>query len=270
MELCLNISGAARLECGSDTLELGPMSWAMYVGRQEKLKALRLPGERHQFLTLEVSRQFLGQHLDGREAALHPLARQALADPKTAGGLGPGGKLDPGIRPRIKQLMHTDLQGAARGLWFRAQAMGIAAEYFFIAPAAAQKSPGSRKEKIALQRVEHAVAILKKDLLNPPTLKQLGEEVGCSPFYLSRTFSQQLGMTIPQYLRQVRMEQAAELLKSGKFNVTEAAVQVGYSSLSHFSQAFCDVMGCCPGLYPLGLSRAKLHPALAESADRKR
>ena len=60
-------------------------------------------------------------------------------------------------------------------------------------------------------------------------------------------------MTIPQYVRKLRMERAAELLKSGRFNVTEAALEVGYSSLSHFSQAFCQTMGCCPALYPLGL-----------------
>jgi AraC-like DNA-binding protein len=34
-------------------------------------------------------------------------------------------------------------------------------------------------------------------------------------------------------------------------NVTEAALEVGYSSLSHFSSAFREVIGCCPGLYPM-------------------
>ena len=58
-------------------------------------------------------------------------------------------------------------------------------------------------------------------------------------------------MTIPQYLRKLRMERAAELFRSGKYNVTEAAMEVGYSSFSHFSQSFCQTMGCCPGLYPL-------------------
>jgi len=63
-------------------------------------------------------------------------------------------------------------------------------------------------------------------------------------------------MTIPQYLRKLRMERAAGLLRTGKYNVTEAAMEVGYSSLSHFSQAFCQVMGCCPALYPIGLKPA--------------
>jgi AraC-like DNA-binding protein len=89
-------------------------------------------------------------------------------------------------------------------------------------------------------------------------LEELGRLVACSPFYLSRTFSSEMGMTIPQYLRQLRLERAAELLKSGRFNVTEAAMEVGYSSLSHFSQAFHEHFGCCPGLYPVstGTQRA--------------
>jgi AraC-like DNA-binding protein len=47
------------------------------------------------------------------------------------------------------------------------------------------------------------------------------------------------------------MEKAAVLLKSGDFNVTEAAMEVGYNSLSHFSSAFHQTYGCCPGLYPM-------------------
>jgi AraC family transcriptional regulator len=260
----LNISGRAKLDCDEESLELGPMTRAIYVGREGKVNAWRMPGERHQFLTVEYSRDFLGRHLSGREAALHPVAQLALTAPQKAGGLGTSGKLDPAMRSRIRELISTPLEGAARSLWFNAQALAMAAEFFFIS-SARQQTPGSRKDKLASERVGRAAAILKRDLANPPTLSQLGAEVGCSPFYLSRTFSSQLGMTIPQFIRQVRMEQAAELLKSGRYNVTEAAMQVGYSSLSHFSQAFCEVMGCCPGLYPLGLSRVRLHPAIAQS-----
>ena len=54
--------------------------------------------------------------------------------------------------------------------------------------------------------------------------------VGCSPFHLSRTFSAEMGMTIPQYLRQIRMERAADLLKSGKFNVTAEIAAMGSGS----------------------------------------
>lgn len=85
--------------------------------------------------------------------------------------------------------------------------------------------------------------------------------VNCSPFYLSRQFAQAGGMTMQQFLRQIRMERAAELLRTGKCNVTEAALEVGYNSLSHFSSTFHETFGCCPGLYPLRtLSQTAMGP----------
>src|SRR5439155_22364149 len=108
-----------------------------------------------------------------------------------------------------------------------------------------------RHKRLARERVERVKEILGRDLANPPTLAMLGHEVGCSPFYLSRIFSREVGQTIPKYLRNVRMERAAELLRTGRYNVTEAAIEVGYSSLSHFSKAFCETIGCCAVLYPV-------------------
>jgi AraC-like DNA-binding protein len=108
-----------------------------------------------------------------------------------------------------------------------------------------------RQKRVARDRVARTKELLARDLAQPPTLEMLGREVGCSPFYLSRSFSREVGLTIPQYLRKLRMERAAELLRMGRHNVTEAATEVGYSSLSHFSKAFCETIGCCPVLYPM-------------------
>jgi AraC-like DNA-binding protein len=45
------------------------------------------------------------------------------------------------------------------------------------------------------------------------------------------------------------MEKAGQLLLTGRYNVSEVAIEVGYNSLSHFSRAFCQTMGVCPALY---------------------
>lgn len=100
------------------------------------------------------------------------------------------------------------------------------------------------------------LAILRRHLAQTPPLEQIAREVGCSPFYLSRTFSKETGQTIPQYVRQLRMEKAAGLLRTGRYNVTEVALEVGYNSLSHFSQTFHQTYGCCPGLYPMAMPGA--------------
>jgi AraC-like DNA-binding protein len=109
----------------------------------------------------------------------------------------------------------------------------------------------TRQQRAACERAARVREILGARLTDPPSLEELGRLVGCSPFYLSRQFSEATGLTIQQFLRQARLERAAELLRAGKHNVTEAALEVGYNSLSHFTVAFREMFGCCPGLYPL-------------------
>src|SRR5207302_9650499 len=148
----------------------------------------------------------------------------------------------------VASLTTPPVPKAAQILWYQSKALELMAHFLF-----EPKDPElfcMRQKKVARDRVERAKEVLARDLANPPALEQLGAEVGCSPFYLSRIFSREVGLTIPQYLRNIRMERAAELLRSGRFNVSEAAVEVGYSSLSHFSKAFCETIGCCPVLYP--------------------
>jgi AraC-like DNA-binding protein len=138
---------------------------------------------------------------------------------------------------------------SAQRLWYESKALEFAAEFFF--------SPGeaeplcTRAARLAAERVARAKAVLLDNLAEPPSLEELGRRVACSHFYLSRTFTRETGLTISQWLRRARLERAAELLRSRKCNVTEAALEVGYSSPSHFSHAFREMFGCCPGLYPL-------------------
>ena len=150
---------------------------------------------------------------------------------------------------RITYLLNPPVLQGARPLWYQGKVLEIMAEFFF-ERRGDDELFCDRQKRLARERVDRVVALLRQHLVEPLSLEDIGREAGCSPFHLSRTFSAQTGMTIPQYLRKLRMERAAELLRSGKYNVTEAAMEVGYSSLSHFSQSFCQTMGCCPGLYP--------------------
>jgi AraC-like DNA-binding protein len=150
----------------------------------------------------------------------------------------------------IATLRQPPVYAAVQSLWYQCKALELALT-FFIQPPAGEELFCTRQQRLAQERVEQVIFLLKKNLAEPPPLEELGRKIGCSHFYLSRIFSAQTGKTITQYLRQLRMERAAELLRAGEFNVTEVALEVGYSSLSHFSAAFHETFGCCPGLYPL-------------------
>ena len=227
----------------------------LYAAADQALSAWRLPGERHQFLTVEYSPSFLERHLTGHEASLHPVVRLALRQRQDSPRVSPPLRLAAAQRKDIERLRHPPVAGPAAALWYQSKALDLMAQFFF-PPADRPIAVAGRQQEVSRIRVQRAIEILSQRLAEPPALQELGRQVGCSPYHLSRTFSREMGMTMPQYLRQIRMERAAELLKSGKFNVTEAALGVGYNSLSHFSEAFCETMGCCPGLYPLGLVRA--------------
>ena len=141
------------------------------------------------------------------------------------------------------------VSGAARSFWYESQVKELIAITCFPAAEGEDEFFCSRQKRLSIARVAKAKAILKQHVDEPFDLQRLAAEVGCSPFYLSRTFSSTMGMTISQYVRKLRIETAAELIVSGQCNVSEAAVEVGYQSLSHFSKAFQQVKGCLPSKY---------------------
>jgi AraC-like DNA-binding protein len=138
----------------------------------------------------------------------------------------------------------------AQRLWYHAKVLEIISGIFFTLPDG-EEFFCQRQNRLNHERVEKVIALLKDNLSENLSLEEIGRRVGCSHFHLSRIFTQEIGKPIFQYLRDLRMERAAQLLRSGDFNVTQAALEVGYNSLSHFSAAFHENFGCCPGLYPL-------------------
>ncbi len=250
LELCLNLAGCGSIRCSDTVVNFESSTVGFYLPGKQALQAWREASQPHRFITVEFSPRFLRSQLSKCDGALHPLVEGFMRGDPLRTRLGEIHRLSTAQEQGIAQLVHSPVFQDARSLWYQGKVLEIMAEFFF------EKRSGEelfcdRQKKVARERVDRIVAILRERLSEPPSLEEIGRAIGCSPFYLSRTFSQEAGVTIPQYLRKIRMERAAELLRSGNYNVTEAAMEVGYSSLSHFSQAFCQTMGCCPMLYPL-------------------
>ena len=258
-EICLNLSGSAEISDGHHQGNYAASTAGFYFQggrhRHPSLDACRPAWDRHQFITLTLSPRFLQRHLLADPETLHPIVRRVLHEPGVTSGVSQPCGLTSSQQYIILHLRQPPVAAAAQPLWYQVKALELMAEFFF-APSAHTELFCDRQKRLAKDRVERAMAILRHRFEEPPSLEELGREIGCSPFYLSRTFSRELGLSMPQFLRQIRMEKAAELLRSGTYNVTEAAMAVGYSSLSHFSVAFCQIIGCCPGLYPAAAPRS--------------
>ena len=250
VEICLNLAGDGRVACAQHEVVFTPLTAGFYRRCDSPLTAVRQAHQEHRFLTVEMSFNFLRRHLADVAPSLHPLVREVVSGEPEESAAAAVARLGSRQQQLLASLREAPVLTTARSFWYRAKALELAAELFFLAPGGGELFC-QRQQQLAAERVGKVIALLRRNLSEPPALEEIGRAAGCSPFHLSRTFSTATGMTIPQYLRQLRMERAAELLRSGKFNVTEVALEVGYSSLSHFSQAFHDTFGCCPGLYPL-------------------
>jgi AraC-like DNA-binding protein len=250
VELCLNLDGTGFVEGRDSRAEFEPNTAGFYHRKDEPLTARRAANEQHQFLTVEFSCPFLARHLEGMEATLHPVVCAAIKDCPCKHVTGTTVRLSASQQQIIGTLRQPPVYAAAQPLWYQCKALELAVT-FLMQPPPENELFCTRQQRLAQERVEQVIFLLEQNLASPPSLEELGRKIGCSHFYLSRVFSAQTGKTITQYLRQLRMERAAELLKSREYNVTEVSLEVGYASLSHFSAAFHETFGCCPGLYPL-------------------
>lgn len=257
VELCLNLDGSGFVEGRGSRADFKPSTAGFYYRQKEPLTARRSAGERHQFLTVEFSCPFLARHLAETKGMLHPVVRAAIEGCPCEQVTAATVRLTAPQLQLISTLRQPPVYAAAQPVWYQCKALELAVT-FLVKPE--EEFFCTRQQRVAQERVEQVMLLLKQNLAEPPSLEALGKKIGCSHFYLSRIFSTQTGQTITQYLRQLRMEKAAELLKSREYNVTEVALEVGYNSLSHFSAAFQETFGCCPGLYPLATATQKSVP----------
>lgn len=250
LEICLNFSGSGTLQDGAVERSIEAGQVAIYTTHPGRPKARRAAGPLHRFLTLEMGRAFLCTHFGENRDLLKEPIRRFMESTGAAPAWLEISALPASLLTMRTTLLQPPVPAAARPMWYRGKVLEILAQTLFTAddPKELFCQRHLRQNRERAERVRY---LLERDIENPPSLEMLGQEVGCSPFHLSRIFAEEAGMSIPRYLRTKRIERAAELLRSGKANVTEAAMAVGYSSLSSFNKAFVEQMGCCPGLYPV-------------------
>ena len=98
--------------------------------------------------------------------------------------------------------------------------------------------------------MERIMKVVNKNLSNSDfNVDMLTQEVGISRAQLHRKMKEMTGISTSEFIRNIRLEQAARLLKEQKINVTQVAYTVGFSNLAHFSTIFRKHFGVAPSEY---------------------
>jgi len=99
---------------------------------------------------------------------------------------------------------------------------------------------------VAVQKMQDYINAHKDEEIN---LKQLSNVALYSPWYCYRIFKELTGISITDYVRSVKLTEAARRLKDTDAKVIEVALDSGFESVDGFQRAFYREFGCNPGIY---------------------
>ncbi|MEC0267288.1 response regulator transcription factor [Paenibacillus anseongense] len=99
------------------------------------------------------------------------------------------------------------------------------------------------------EAVQNACDFIQSHFSEELSLQQVADHVHLSRNYFSELFKKETGLNFNEYLMQVRLEQAMNLLSTKSLKVSETAMQVGYANASYFIKLFKKYTGSSPSEY---------------------
>lgn len=216
-----------------------------HLGHDE---ALAEPG---QLLLLNPAESYRVSHpLAGGDDCLDMVVEEALLRELTPPGLlceGPAllyrtqsVRIDPRALALVAILRHSLVRGIAEPL--EAESLALTLARRALGPRAARAARVSKGRRRLVDRIKLTLA---GDLSRRWTLAEVASEVGGSPVYLTQVFQQVEGLPLYRYQLQLRLARALELLAQYD-DLSTLALELGFSSHSHFSAAFNRTYGRSP------------------------
>ena len=106
-----------------------------------------------------------------------------------------------------------------------------------------QKAMTTIKHRMAVQK---AIEIIEAKMQDLPTLAELGSLSGLSRTYFSQVFKETTGMKLQEYITEVRLKKAKNLLSNIDLKIKEVAYETGFKDPNYFCRTFKRKMGLNP------------------------
>lgn len=152
------------------------------------------------------------------------------------------------ITPRMEKIMGQILscpyQGSTRRRYLERKALELVMLRL-------QAITPPRLNQTDLSCIYQAAALLRSQVVNPPTVEELARKVGTNRLKLNQGFHEVYGTTPFKYLRDCRLGMARRLLTTSDMPVETIAAEVGYRSRNHFAKAFRRQVGLNPKAFQM-------------------
>lgn len=90
---------------------------------------------------------------------------------------------------------------------------------------------------------------IEDHLTETPSLLEMADQIGYSPYYCSNRFHDIVGMTIKSYISGRRLAKATLEIRDTNVRILDIAIKYGYSSQEALTRAFVNAYGCTPAVY---------------------
>ncbi|MGF1764511.1 AraC family transcriptional regulator [Aliivibrio kagoshimensis] len=101
----------------------------------------------------------------------------------------------------------------------------------------------------AFIRISRVLAYIHANLNATLSLEHIAKQSCWSRWQLQRVFQAETGLTVANYVRELKLSQAAEYLLDGKERVIDIALSLGFNSEISFSRSFKQMFGSSPSQY---------------------
>jgi AraC-like DNA-binding protein len=105
------------------------------------------------------------------------------------------------------------------------------------------------KDKEVLNKIDKARLMIREKLNSPVSPEELAAALNMSYTWFRRMFRQYTGLAPAQYITQLKIQKARELLSVTSMPIKEIALELGYESIDYFSTLFKKQTGTTPGQF---------------------
>nr|WP_295681991.1 helix-turn-helix domain-containing protein [uncultured Lachnoclostridium sp.] len=114
------------------------------------------------------------------------------------------------------------------------------------------RNVAAKKKITSIGTVEKAKLYIREHYHKELSLEEVSRQVNISPYYFSKVFKEETGINFIDYLTELRMKVAKQLLLESEKSMKEIGIMVGYSDPNYFSRSFKKNVGKTPTEYKEG------------------
>ncbi|MCI6536515.1 AraC family transcriptional regulator [uncultured Eubacterium sp.] len=102
------------------------------------------------------------------------------------------------------------------------------------------------RQKNGFDQIRPALEHIRDNFANPTKIAEIASVCHMSESHFRRLFEENMGMTPVDYLNQVRIKKACDMIRKTGYSMEEIAVKVGFSTTSTFNRNFKRIVGTSP------------------------